>query len=110
MLPVLIVLVLTGIFLWCYFKGEINHIRAKDIACSQVCDLNNPGAMTVCSTGKGIEAKEACNIYYSCVNDCRARQTDQIREKSLRAGGLTINPEESWGSRYSKLDEGFCAC
>jgi hypothetical protein len=96
-----IALVLFGLFLWCHFSGRISHIRTRDIACSQVCDLNNPGAMTICSTGKGTEAKEACNVYYTCVKGCRARQSQQLREKSLK--DLPINPEESWGSRYSHL-------
>ena len=100
MVLVLITIVLLGIFIWCVLRDRISHLRTRDIACSQVCDLNNPGAMTVCSTGKGSESREACNIYHSCVRDCRAKQKEQITE---RVHNLPINPEESWGSRYSHL-------
>ena len=106
---IFITLLLLVLFLWCYLRDKINqfsnepssesHTKTRDIACSQVCDFNNPGAMTMCSAGRGQESKEACNIYYTCVNDCRHKQLEEIK-KSI---GLPINPEESWGSRYSHL-------
>lgn len=101
MLLVLIALVLLGLFLWCYSTSSIDHIRIRDIACSQVCDINNPGTLTICSTGQGSQAREACRVYYSCVKDCRTKQAQQIKEES---------PDEGWGSRYSRLNEGFCPC
>jgi len=101
MILVIATLVLLGIFLWCYLRDRISNIRTVDISCSQVCDVNNPGAMTLCSSGKGGEAKEACRVYYTCVKDCRSKQSEEI--KKMPVNTLPINPEESWGSRYSHL-------
>jgi hypothetical protein len=108
MILVLISLGLLGLFLWCYFHSSssqdsdhLSHFKARDISCSQVCDVNNPGAMTVCSTGKGEASREACRIYDTCVTKCRARQAKELQEKPLKR--FPMDPEESWGSRYSHL-------
>ena len=98
---ILIILVLVAIgLIYLGTRSGPDHYQARDISCSQVCDINNPGAMTACSSSEGAESKAACKIYYACVKDCRDKQKEEIKRPGW---GLPINPEQGGGSRYSHI-------